>query len=68
MAASDAARAFATVFLAELPDKTMIATVVLVTRYRRPGWVWLGAAAAFTVHVVVAVAAAVPSACCPTLP
>lgn len=50
-------RAFATVFPAELPDKTMIATVVLVARYRRPLWVWLGAVAAFTVHVTVAVAA-----------
>lgn len=50
-------RAFATVFPAELPDKTMIATVVLVARYRRPLWVWLGAVAAFTVHVAVAVAA-----------
>lgn len=50
-------QAFATVFPAELPDKTMIATVVLVTRYRRPGWVWLGAVAAFAVHVTVAVAA-----------
>lgn len=50
-------QAFATVFPAELPDKTMIATVVLVARYRRPGWVWLGATSAFTVHVVVAVAA-----------
>jgi putative Ca2+/H+ antiporter (TMEM165/GDT1 family) len=35
----------------------MIATVVLTTRYRRPALVWLGAAAGFTVHVVVAVAA-----------
>lgn len=50
-------RAFATVFPAELPDKTMIASIVLVARYRRPGWVWVGAVAAFTVHVVVAVAA-----------
>ena len=50
-------QAFATVFPAELPDKTMIATIVLVTRFRRPGWVWVGAVAAFTVHVVVAVAA-----------
>ncbi len=49
--------AFVTVFPAELPDKTMIATVVLTTRYRRPALVWLGAAAGFTVHVVVAVAA-----------
>ena len=50
-------QAFATVFPAELPDKTMIATIILVTRYRRPGWVWLGAVSAFTVHVIVAVAA-----------
>ena len=50
-------QAFATVFPAELPDKTMIATIVLVTRYRRPGWVWVGAVCAFAVHVVVAVAA-----------
>jgi putative Ca2+/H+ antiporter (TMEM165/GDT1 family) len=50
-------QAFATVFPAELPDKTMIATIILVTRYRRPGWVWVGAVSAFAVHVVVAVAA-----------
>jgi putative Ca2+/H+ antiporter (TMEM165/GDT1 family) len=50
-------RAFATVFPAELPDKTMIATIVLVARYRRPLAVWLGAVIAFTVHVIVAVAA-----------
>ena len=50
-------QAFVTIFPAELPDKTMIATVVLVTRYRRPVWVWLGSVSAFTVHVLVAVAA-----------
>ena len=50
-------QAFATVFPAELPDKTMIATIILVTRFRRPAWVWLGATGAFAVHVVVAVAA-----------
>jgi putative Ca2+/H+ antiporter (TMEM165/GDT1 family) len=50
-------RAFGTVFPAELPDKTMIATIVLVARYRRPLWVWVGAVAAFSVHVTVAVAA-----------
>ncbi|MGI8755346.1 MAG: TMEM165/GDT1 family protein [Acidimicrobiales bacterium] len=49
--------AFLTVFPAELPDKSMFATIVLVARYRRPGWVWAGAVAAFSVHVVVAVAA-----------
>jgi putative Ca2+/H+ antiporter (TMEM165/GDT1 family) len=50
-----AVTAFATVFPAELPDKTMFASVVLVTRYRRPLAVWTGAAAAFTIHVTVAV-------------
>jgi Ca2+/H+ antiporter, TMEM165/GDT1 family len=54
---SEALRAFITVFLAELPDKTMIATVVLVARFRRPLWVWIGAVLAFTIHVTVAVAA-----------
>ena len=57
MSLSDVVRAFVTVFPAELPDKTMVATVVLVARYRRPIWVWLGAVAAFTIHVTVAVAA-----------
>jgi len=50
-------RSFGTVFPAELPDKTMVATIVLVTRYRRALWVWVGAVLAFTVHVVIAVAA-----------
>lgn len=50
-------QAFVTVFPAELPDKSMFATIVLVTRYRRPGWVWVGVVAAFSVHVVVAVVA-----------
>ncbi|NLD76516.1 MAG: TMEM165/GDT1 family protein [Acidimicrobiales bacterium] len=57
MTFSSLVRAFATVFPAELPDKTMIASIILVTRYRRPLFVWLGAVAAFSVHVVVAVAA-----------
>jgi Ca2+/H+ antiporter, TMEM165/GDT1 family len=52
-----ALRAFAAVFPAELPDKTMIATVLLVAHHQRPLPVWCGAAAAFTVHVVVAVTA-----------
>ncbi len=50
-------QAFVTVFPAELPDKSMFATIVLVTRFRRPGWVWVGVVLAFAVHVVVAVAA-----------
>jgi Ca2+/H+ antiporter, TMEM165/GDT1 family len=42
------------IFLGELPDKTMFASLVMSTR-GRPFIVWLGAAAAFTVHVVIAV-------------
>ena len=48
--------AFALTFLAELPDKSMFASLVLGTRYR-PSWVWAGAAAAFTVHMGIAVTA-----------
>jgi Ca2+/H+ antiporter, TMEM165/GDT1 family len=48
--------AFGAVFLAELPDKTMFASVVLTTRYKRPFAVWVGAVSAFAVHVVLAVA------------
>jgi putative Ca2+/H+ antiporter (TMEM165/GDT1 family) len=43
------------IFAAELPDKTMFATLVLGTRYA-PRWVFVGAAGAFLVHVVIAVA------------
>jgi putative Ca2+/H+ antiporter (TMEM165/GDT1 family) len=49
--------AFATVFLAELPDKTMVATIVLSARFRRPLAVWAGAASALTLQMVIAVAA-----------
>ena len=45
---------FPVIFLGELPDKTMFASLVLSTR-GRPLMVWLGAAAAFVVHVVIAV-------------
>jgi putative Ca2+/H+ antiporter (TMEM165/GDT1 family) len=44
---------FAVIFIGELPDKTMIASLVLASR-GRPGAVWLGAAAAFALHVVIA--------------
>jgi Ca2+/H+ antiporter, TMEM165/GDT1 family len=45
---------FPVIFLGELPDKTMFASLVLATK-GRPLMVWLGAAAAFTVHVAIAV-------------
>lgn len=47
---------FALVFLAELPDKTALASLVLGSRYR-PIYVFAGAASAFTVHVCIAIAA-----------
>lgn len=49
--------AFVTVFVAELPDKTMLATIVLSARFRRPLPVWLGAATALTLQMVIASAA-----------
>lgn len=48
---------FLAIFLAELPDKTMVATMVLSTRYKHARAVWAGATAAFAVHVTLAVAA-----------
>jgi Ca2+/H+ antiporter, TMEM165/GDT1 family len=50
------ATAFALTFLAELPDKSMFASIVLGTRYRS-SWVWAGVAAAFAVHMGIAVTA-----------
>ena len=49
-----AAIVFGTVLVAELPDNSGLASLVLGTRYRAGG-VWAGAAAAFAVHVVLAV-------------
>jgi Ca2+/H+ antiporter, TMEM165/GDT1 family len=46
---------FAVVFPAELPDKSLFASLVLGTRYR-PLPVFVGVAAAFAIHVTVAVA------------
>jgi putative Ca2+/H+ antiporter (TMEM165/GDT1 family) len=47
------ATVFPIIFVGELPDKSMFASLVLATR-GRPRSVWLGAAAAFGVHVVIA--------------
>ena len=44
------------IFIGELPDKTMAASLALATR-GRPAAVWAGAAAAFAVHVAIAVTA-----------
>ncbi|MGW6458748.1 TMEM165/GDT1 family protein [Streptomyces sp. NPDC055078] len=47
---------FGVVFLAELPDKTALAGLMLGTRYRA-SYVFAGVAAAFVVHVALAIAA-----------
>jgi putative Ca2+/H+ antiporter (TMEM165/GDT1 family) len=47
------AAVFPIIFVGELPDKTMFASLVLSTR-GKPLSVWLGAAAAFTLHVAIA--------------
>lgn len=47
---------FGLIFVGELPDKSAIAGLVLSTRYPWR-WVFTGVAAAFLVHVVIAVAA-----------
>jgi len=46
---------FVIILVAELPDKTMIATLIMGSRYR-PVLVWLGATLAFGVHAALAVA------------
>jgi putative Ca2+/H+ antiporter (TMEM165/GDT1 family) len=47
------AAVFPIIFVGELPDKTMFASLVMSTR-GKPAAVWLGAAGAFLVHVVIA--------------
>lgn len=49
---------FPIIFLGELPDKTMFASLILATK-GRPSAVWFGATAAFVVHVAIAVSAGV---------
>jgi putative Ca2+/H+ antiporter (TMEM165/GDT1 family) len=48
-----AATVFAVMLVAELPDKTMIATVVMGSR-ARPAAVWAGASCAFVIHMGIA--------------
>jgi putative Ca2+/H+ antiporter (TMEM165/GDT1 family) len=50
------ASVFAIIFIAELPDKTAVASLVLATRHS-PWPVWLGASLALTVQSIVAVVA-----------
>jgi len=54
MSLAIAAAVFPIIFVAELPDKTMFASLLMATR-GRPSAVWAGAALAFMVHVGIAV-------------
>lgn len=56
MSLTAAVTSYLAVLPAELPDKTVLACLILSSRYR-PGFVFTGAATAFAVHVVIAVAA-----------
>jgi putative Ca2+/H+ antiporter (TMEM165/GDT1 family) len=56
MSLAVAATVFAVIFTTELPDKTALASLVLGSRFR-PSWVFAGVAAAFAVHVGLAIAA-----------
>ncbi|MHA6759631.1 TMEM165/GDT1 family protein [Streptacidiphilus sp. PAMC 29251] len=56
MSITVAAITFGIIFLAELPDKTALASLVLGTRYRA-SYVFTGIAAAFAVQVALAIAA-----------
>jgi len=47
---------FGVIFIAELPDKSMFASLVLGSRFPKL-YVWSGAATAFLVHVTIAVSA-----------
>ena len=46
---------FSAIFLAELPDKTMIATLLLSTHFHRRLPVWAGVTLGYAVHVLLAV-------------
>ncbi len=46
---------FSAIFLAELPDKTMIATLLLSTHFHRRLLVWGGVTLGYAVHVLLAV-------------
>ena len=56
MSLTAAVTSFLAVLPAELPDKTVLACLILSSRYR-PWFVFTGAAAAFALQVVLAVAA-----------
>jgi putative Ca2+/H+ antiporter (TMEM165/GDT1 family) len=53
MSLAIAVAVFPVIFVAELPDKSMFASLVLASR-GRPLAVWLGAAAGFTIHIAIA--------------
>ncbi|MEY3467381.1 MAG: hypothetical protein RL532_688, partial [Actinomycetota bacterium] len=51
---NDFLTAYGVVFLAELPDKTMFATLLLASKFSRKSAVWAGVTSAYSAHVIVA--------------
>lgn len=47
---------FGVIFISEVPDKSMFASLILGTKFRS-SYVWAGAASAFLLHVLIAVTA-----------
>ena len=65
---SNALVVFGAIFLAELPDKTMLATLMLSTRFKRRMPTWIGISAGYLVHVALAVALGSALSKLPTTP
>ena len=59
---------FGAIFLAELPDKTMLATLMLSTRFRRRLPTWIGVSLGYLAHVVLAVTVGSALSKLPTTP
>jgi putative Ca2+/H+ antiporter (TMEM165/GDT1 family) len=59
---------FGAIFLAELPDKTMLATLMLSTRFRRRLPTWIGVSLGYLAHVVLAVTVGSALSRLPTTP
>ena len=55
MTVRHAAITFFAIFFAELPDKTMFATLLLSTRFKRKLPVWVGVSTGYGLHVILAV-------------
>ena len=55
LAGSIAVRAFVLILLAEMGDKTQLMSMALAAQYRRPLWVFIGAASALAIVTLIGV-------------